>query len=64
VVRGVGGLIQTSGLAAITPTTRGAEPLETLSVRPSRQNVTVKLVALTWIPRWQDGAGQSRPARQ
>ena len=43
---------------------RGAEALETLSVRPATQNVTVKLVALTWIPRWQDGAGQSRPARQ
>jgi len=43
---------------------RGAEPLETRSVRLSKQSVTVKLVALTWIPRWQDGAGQSRPAWQ
>ena len=39
-----------------------AEPLETLSVRPSKQNVTVKLVALAWVPRWQDGTGQSTPA--
>ena len=43
---------------------RGAEALETLSVRSTTQNVTVKLVALTWIPRWQDGAGQRRPAWQ
>ena len=41
-----------------------AEPLETLSVRPSKQNVTVKLVALAWVPSWQDGAGQSTPAWQ
>jgi hypothetical protein len=40
------------------------EPLETLSVRPSKQNVTVKLVALAWVPWWQDGTGQSTPAWQ
>jgi hypothetical protein len=40
------------------------EPLETLSVRPSKQNVTVKLVALAWVPWWQDGTGQSMPAWQ
>ena len=40
------------------------EPIETLSVRPSKQNITVKLVALAWVPRWQDGAGQSTPAWQ
>ena len=41
-----------------------AEPLEAVSVRPSKQNVTVKLVALAWVPSWQDGAGQSTPAWQ
>ncbi len=41
-----------------------AEPLEAVSVRPSKQNVTVKLVALAWVPSWQDSAGQSTPAWQ
>jgi hypothetical protein len=41
-----------------------AEPLETLRVRPSKQNVTVKLVALAWAPAWQDTAGRLTPAWQ
>jgi hypothetical protein len=41
-----------------------AEPIETLRVRPTKQNVTVKLVALAWAPVWQDGAGGGTPAWQ
>jgi hypothetical protein len=38
------------------------EPLETVSVRPTRQNVAVKLVALAWVPVWQDANGRTMPA--
>jgi len=34
-----------------------SEPLETVNVRPTKQNVTVKLLALAWAPAWQDGQG-------
>ena len=34
-----------------------SEPLETLSVRPTKQNVMVKLVALAWAPAWRDSQG-------
>jgi hypothetical protein len=33
------------------------EPLETLALKPARQNVTVRLVALAWAPCWRDRAG-------
>jgi hypothetical protein len=38
------------------------EPLETVTVRPTRQNVAVKLLALVWVPVWQDTNGQTTPA--
>jgi hypothetical protein len=34
-----------------------SEPLETVSVRPTKQNVSVKLLALAWAPAWRDGQG-------
>ncbi len=40
----------------------GAEPLETISVRPTKQNIAVKLVALAWVPVWQAPDGQRTPA--
>jgi hypothetical protein len=41
-----------------------AEPLEPLSVRPTKQNVTVTLVALAWAPAWRDAEGRLTPAWQ
>jgi hypothetical protein len=40
--------------AAINPMT-GA--LETVSVKPKKTNISVRLVALAWTPHWQDSAG-------
>jgi hypothetical protein len=39
-----------------------AEPFETVAVRPARQNVAVKLLALVWVPVWQDASGHATPA--
>ncbi|MCE9535115.1 MAG: ATP-binding protein [Nitrospirae bacterium] len=41
-------------VAAIDPLN---EKLETLSLKPTKSNIAVKLVALAWVPYWQDGAG-------
>jgi len=38
------------------------EPLETISLKPTRQNITVRLVALAWAPGWRDAAGAITPA--
>ena len=35
-----------------------------VSVRPTRQNIAVKLVALAWAPAWQDSEGRLTPAWQ
>ncbi len=34
------------------------EKLESISLKPTRANITVKLVALAWTPHWQDAKGQ------
>jgi len=33
------------------------EKLETVSLKPTKANIVVKLVALAWTPHWQDGKG-------
>ena len=38
------------------------EPLETLTLKPARQNISVRLVALAWTPCWRDRAGAITPA--
>ncbi|HEY7204823.1 MAG TPA: ATP-binding protein, partial [Methylomirabilota bacterium] len=38
------------------------ERLETISLKPTRQNITVRLVALAWAPAWRDPAGALTPA--
>ena len=38
------------------------EPLETIALKPTRQNVSVRLVALAWAPCWRDRAGAVTPA--
>ncbi len=40
------------------------EPIETIALKPTRQNITVRLVALAWAPAWRDQAGALSPAWQ
>ena len=46
-------------IASINPLT---EKLETVSLKPTKTNIAVKLVALAWTPHWQDTKGVSSPA--
>lgn len=39
-----------------------AEELETVSLKPKKVNIDVKLVALAWAPYWQDAQGGTKPA--
>ncbi len=41
-----------------------AETLETVSIKPNKSNILVKLVALVWAPHWQDENGKLTPAWQ
>jgi hypothetical protein len=34
------------------------EKLDTISIKPTKANIAVKLVALAWTPHWRDGNGQ------
>jgi hypothetical protein len=45
--------------AATDPMT---EKLEPVSLRPTKSNIAVKLVALAWAPYWQDGSETHAPA--
>ena len=45
--------------AATDPLT---EKLETLSLKPSKSNIAIKLVALAWVPHWRAADGTSLPA--
>ena len=47
--------------AATDPLT---EKLETLSLKPSKSNISIKLVALAWVPHWRDESGTETPAWQ
>ncbi len=38
------------------------EKLERLSLKPTKSNIVVSLVALAWAPHWQDGNGMLVPA--
>jgi hypothetical protein len=38
------------------------EPLETVTLRPKRTELTVQLVALAWVPCWRDAEGRLTPA--
>ena len=37
-------------------------PLETPNVRPKKSNISLKLVALAWVPYWVETGGQQTPA--
>ncbi|MCX5721706.1 MAG: ATP-binding protein [Nitrospirae bacterium] len=41
-------------IASIDPLT---EKLEIVSLKPTKSNIAVKLVALAWVPQWQDAGG-------
>jgi hypothetical protein len=41
-----------------------AEKLEPISIKPTKANIAVKLVALAWTPHWRDGKGALTPAWQ
>ncbi len=41
-----------------------AEIFETVSIKPNKSNISVKLVALAWVPYWQDESGTLAPAWQ
>jgi hypothetical protein len=45
--------------AAIEPLT---ETLHSLSLKPTKSNITIKLVALAWVPHWQEASGAQRAA--
>ncbi|HEX6283904.1 MAG TPA: hypothetical protein VFZ71_03475, partial [Pyrinomonadaceae bacterium] len=38
------------------------EPLDTVSLKPTKANINVKLVTLVWAPYWQDVRGEAKPA--
>lgn len=38
------------------------EKLDTISIKPTKANIAVKLVALTWTPHWQNARGNLTPA--
>jgi hypothetical protein len=38
------------------------EQFETVTLRPKKTNITVKVVALAWAPAWRDAAGNASPA--
>jgi hypothetical protein len=39
-----------------------SEPLETITLRPKRTELTVQMVALAWVPCWKDAEGRLTPA--
>ena len=53
---------ETDALAASTDPLN--EKLETISLKPTKTNIAVKLVALAWTPHWRDGKGVLTPAWQ
>ena len=38
------------------------ETLETIVVKPTKANITIKLLSLAWAPYWRDSQGQTTPA--
>jgi hypothetical protein len=41
----------------------GTEPLETVTLKPKKTNISVRSVVLAWTPYWQAG-GTETPAFQ
>jgi len=53
---------ETEALAATTDPLH--EKFETISLKPTKANIAVKLVALAWTPYWRDGRGALNEAWQ
>jgi hypothetical protein len=51
---------ETDALAAATDPL--SETLDTVSLKPTKANIAVKLVALAWTPHWRDSSGAMTPA--
>ena len=51
---------ETDALAAATDPLN--ENLEIVSLKPTKANIAVKLVALAWTPHWRDSGGATTPA--
>jgi len=51
---------ETDVLAAATDPLN--ERLETISLKPTKANIAVKLVALAWTPHWRESGGATTPA--
>jgi hypothetical protein len=45
--------------AAASP---GAESIQTITVKPTKQNISVKMVTLAWAPWWRTATGERIPA--
>jgi hypothetical protein len=50
---------KTEAEAAASPV---AESIQTITVKPTKQNISVKLVALAWAPWWRTATGDKIPA--
>jgi hypothetical protein len=53
--------VETDSLTGSDPQT---EPLETVPLRPNKKDISVKLVALAWLPHWRDSTDNLLPAYQ
>jgi hypothetical protein len=40
------------------------ETLETITIKPTKANIAVKILSLAWAPYWQDAQGQTTPGWQ
>jgi hypothetical protein len=38
------------------------ETFDTITIRPAKTNITVRLMALAWAPHWQDAGGATTQA--
>ena len=38
------------------------ESMQTVTVKPTKQNISVKRVALAWVPWWKTASGERIPA--
>jgi hypothetical protein len=52
-----------SDTAALEQTTDvQSEPLETVTLKPTKTNIAIKHFSLAWTPYWHDKQGQATPA--
>ena len=54
--------LQAEARALEAKTDAQSEPLETISIKPKKTNISVQLVALAWTPFWLDESGDKTAA--